>query len=514
MESLGSGAILFAAHDQAILGHQQRLVDRVVEGSLDRETFLRNAGHLESFESLRAELRGDGGLTRNERATLNGEMKKLAGKMTALPHNQTEPEQPVDTQALGLLYDELKDGAVSNTDAVEELYWRSSQKYGQKVAERDGPVYGDERPKLRAALARDTSPRPAHDDPSGYGAFHPGTMQLIRQTIAIFPQLDGDGNGVVDRNEARSILTNYQDLGLTASQAATLYSRQAALAEVVDPGPASHEMMALEDLHGLLPENAGLIPNERANTALSLVSSRLSDQERRFIPSDLPLYYGADGPDGSKVAQGLEGSCWFLGTLPTLGSDQLKSILVPEGDHFRMSFADGSSQEVSPLNEAERRVYSRGDGTWSGLMEKGMAQKLAETGMDLKGGLTQDALRLLTGANCQVTFLGVRPEGDGPDYRDRSKLSRLLQTTLDGGGAVFTQVNGADFDPQISLVSDAKHAYTITAYDPATETVSLRNPWGQGEKADRDGIDDGNFTLSLTELAATFSLVITENLPA
>lgn len=511
-ESLGSGATLFATHDQAILGHQTRLIERVAQGELDRATFLRNVGHLESFETRRASLRGEGGLTRSERATLHGEMKKLAGKMTALPHHQSAPDQPVDEQALGLLYEEVREGVVSPREAVGELYWRTSQKYGQTVAGREGPVYADERPKLQAALSRHSRPRRvAEDSPVATGSsdLHPGTLSLVRRTIEIFPLLDTDGDGVVNRNEARTILTDYQQLGLTASQAATLYSRQAALAEVVDPGPASHELMALEDLHGLLPENVGLIPNERAQSALSQVSSRLADQERRIVSAQMPLYLSADGPDGSKVAQGLEGSCWFLGTLPTIEPEQLESILAPEGDHYRMRFADGTSEKVSPLNEAERRVYSRGDGTWSALMEKGMAQKLARTGRDLKGGLTQDALQMLTGAKCDVTHLGLRPWA-GPDYRDRSNLAQLLTTTLEAGGAVFTQVNAVDFDPEVSLVSDAKHAYVITAYDAETETVSLRNPWGHGEKADRDGLDDGNFTLSLTELAATFSLVITE----
>lgn len=507
-QQLGSGASLFAMHDEAILGHQVRLVDRVVEGTLDRATFLQNVGHLESFESLRAELRGDGGLSRNERNTLNSEMKKLAGKMVALPHNQTEPAHPVDKPALGRLYDELASGVVSKTDAVEELYWRSSQKYGEVVAERQGPVYADERPKLRAALVKGYDLRPQEEPGPANVPYHKGTVELVRHAIAIFPELDLDSNGVVDRTEARSILTNYEKLGLTAAQAATLYSRQAVLAEVDTPGPASHEMMALEDLQGLLPENSGLVDSQRAHRALSLVSSRLADQERRKMPKDAPLYLGWK-PDGSKVAQGLEGSCWFLGVLPSLTSQEIEQTLVSEGDHFRMYFADGTSETIAPMNEAERRVYSRGDGAWSGLMEKGMAQKLGKMGRDLKGGLTQDALKMLTGAQCDVHFLNYRP-ASGPDYRDKDNLSRLLKSTLEAGGAVFTQVNEADFDPQISLVSDAKHAYTITAYDAETETVTLRNPWGKGEKADRDGSDDGNFQMSLSEVAATFSLVITE----
>ncbi len=513
-EHLGSGAALYATHDKAILGHQIRLVDRVVEGSIDRGSFVRSAGHLETFESQRAELRG-GGVTRAERAELARDMKKLAGKMHATPQNQTEPSAPYDRAGLSRLFDELSQGVVSKSDAVEELNWRCQQAYGETAGARDGVVYADERTKVRASLVQGQNlhkpqwhrPGTMADQPA---PLNPGTLALVRQALAVFPLLDQDSNGVVDRNEARSIITDYRALDLTAAQAATLYSRQALLAGVDSSGGPNGEMMAIEDLQALLPENVGMVDSGLVNYTLGQLSSRLTDQERRAMPRRMPLYLNeGDGPDGAKVGQGLEGSCWFLGVLPTLGAAQLEEILREEGEGYRMSFADGSSEFVKPLNPAERRVYSRGDGSWSGLMEKGMAQKLARTGDDIKGGLAQDALKALTGADCEVVFLNAGSAG-GPDYRNKANLSELLQTTLGNGGALFTQVNSSDFDPEVSLVSEARHAYTITGYDAESETVSLRNPWGHGEKADRDGEDDGNFTMSLTEVASTFSLVIAE----
>lgn len=504
----GGGAELYASHDQAVLGHHVRLVDRVVEGSLDKPSFLRNVGHLERFESLRAELRGGGGVTRRERAELRSEMKKLAGKMHALPHLHGRLQPTPGSEAVSRLYDELACGLVSKTDAVEELNWRSLRKYGEAVSERSGPIYADERAKLRASLAPEHGalPRLTGAAPS---VFPKEAVELVRQAIALFPQLDGDNNGVVCRNEAREIIANYATLGLSPSQAATLYSRHALLADVDSPGPASQEMMALEDLQALLPENTGLVEQGVVNATLGLLGSRLADQERRQLPEQMPLYLRPDGPDGTRVGQGLEGSCWFLSALGAVDSESLQSILMPEDEEYRMRFADGSSELVAPLNEAERRVYSRGDGTWSGLMEKGLAQKLGKAGRSLKGGLTQEALQLLTGAECDLFWLNARTP-NAPDMRDRKNLDRLLIGGLEAGKAMFTQVNAADFDPQVTLVSEARHAYTITGYDPESQTVSLRNPWGQGEKADRDGRDDGNFTMSLTEMAATFSLVIVE----
>ncbi len=505
MEDLGSGAVLFAVHDQAILDHQSRLVERALEGSLSKETFLRNVGHLESFEVRRAELRGEGGLTNGERAELANEMKKLAGKMNALPHHQTEPSHPTDKQALGALYDDLRNGVVDAEEATEELHWRSNVKYGQIVADRPGVIYGDERPKLRASLATPSAPAA----PSFLSEVRPEAVELVRKGLAVFPHLDANRDGLIDRAEARKLLTDSDSLNLTPAEAATLYSRQAILAEVVEPGAISHEQLSKRDLKALLPEHHGLAHPGRVAGALNLLDSRLADQNRRDLSHELPLYADPSGPNGSRVAQGLEGDCWLLGALPTLTSDEIRSLVTESEGGYQVHLADGTAEHVTPLSEAERRVYSRGDGAWSGLVEKAVAQRLGAVGLDLKGGRPQDALALLTGAECDVFSLVSRP-ASGPDLRDRAALGTLLQTTLESGGAVFTQANSVDYDPQQSLISDARHAYTVTGFDPESQTVSLRNPWGHGEKADRDGVDDGNFQMTLTEMAANMSLVITE----
>ena len=506
-EKLGSGAAIFAVHDKAILHHQSRLVERVLEGELSKDTFLRNVGHLESFEVRRAQLRGDGGLTLGERAELANEMKKLAGKMNALPHHQTEPAHPTNPQAVGALYEDLKNGNVSADEATDELHWRSNVKYGEVVAGRPGIVYGDERLKLRASMAVPSAPA----SPFFLAPVQPEALELVRKTLKAFPKLDANGDGLIDRGEARQLLSNSDSFGLTPAEAATLYSRQAILAEVVEPGSTSRDQMSKRDLKALLPEHHGLSQPDRVAAALNLLGSRLTDQNRRDLSQPLPLFVQPEAPSGSRVAQGFEGDCWLLGALPTLTSEEIKDLVQPTEGGFQVRFADGTQENVSPLTEAERRVYSRGDGAWSGLLEKVVAQKLGSVGLDLKGGLPQDALALLTGAQCDVFSLTDKPL-HGPDLRDRANLGILLENTLSRGGAVFTQANANDYDPQQSIISDARHAYTVTGYEPSTQTVSLRNPWGQGEKADRDGVDDGNFQLSLTEMTANMSLIVTEKL--
>lgn len=67
-----------------------------------------------------------------------------------------------------------------------------------------------------------------------------------------------------------------------------------------------------------------------------------------------------------------------------------------------------------------------------------------------------------------------------------------------------------DKDDKTEQGLQTKHEYSIENYDPATRTVTIRNPWGKGDPltADgkpRDGKDDGVFTMSLDEFQRTFS---------
>ena len=58
-----------------------------------------------------------------------------------------------------------------------------------------------------------------------------------------------------------------------------------------------------------------------------------------------------------------------------------------------------------------------------------------------------------------------------------------------------------------SRLSSGNHAYTVMGYDAKTQTVTVRNPWGQNELADRDGKDDGIFQMPLKEFHVNFPVV-------
>jgi hypothetical protein len=160
---------------------------------------------------------------------------------------------------------------------------------------------------------------------------------------------------------------------------------------------------------------------------------------------------------------------------------------------------------VAPLTEAERQVYSRADGDWSAYLEKAAAQSYAREGRDINGGFGTDAMQLLTGRGGRRIDLARGPEFGGPDYRDPAQLHRLLSSAMANGQMVSAGANSNDFDRGVSNLSSAQHAYAVVGYDPRNGTVTLRNPWGEDERGDRDSRNDGLFTMSIQEFQTTFS---------
>lgn len=505
-------ASLFSQQDQALLSRQNRLATLASEGRVTRDEFVHTAGTIEAFETFRAENR-ENGLTRRETKALSAALRDLENREQTAP--DIAKDSP-DAVRLASLFEDVASGALSKEEAVEELSWRGMKAYGSALLHRDGPLFADERPKLRAALAQNIDPFSKETSKKiSFGPYHPGTLELVEKGLLLFPQLDLNHDQIVDRAEARQILTNYENLGLTAAQAATLYSRQGQLADALDPGKASHEKLTVADLEALLPECGGPVDKENIAEVLTFLSGRLKSEESKDAP-EVPLYLTPEGPNPLKVHQGKEGDCWFLTAFPTMTTEQIREAVqpTPDGTGYTITFGDGSQEIVSPLNEAERRVYSWGDGAWSGIAEKGASQRLARTGEDIKGGQTQNALKMLRGATSRMVRLDRAPAETGADLRDKQNLANLLDETFKNGRAAFAGSLKDDFDEHVSAISAANHAYTIVGYDSAAETVDVRNPWGWHEKADRDGIDDGKATLKLTEFLANFSRITIEDGPA
>ena len=150
------------------------------------------------------------------------------------------------------------------------------------------------------------------------------------------------------------------------------------------------------------------------------------------------------------------------------------------------------------------------DGLWATILEKGYAQwltKRLESFFDPgprdpfeevgSGGQPAAVIRVLTGKEVDVDTLSVT----------RLSVTRRKLAEALSHGRVVTATIGRGSRPK-GLVNH--HVYTVLAYDPKTDTVTLRNPWGHTEPTDsvgktKDGKNDGIFRVKVSELDRHFS---------
>lgn len=473
--------------DNKVLEAQTKLSHAVAKGQVSVGEFCDSVGDLEQFAKLQAEFRADG-FTKEESTELTRAFK-TCGQDTPVKIDPT----------LKALFQQTQGGQISSAELTEELNWRTQRSYGEVVAHRSGPIFQEERAKLRAYLY---VPRRAKANPVAESVFHPGLPALARKGLEMFERLDRNNDQNVDRAEARQILTDYTELGLSPAEAATLYSCQEEFAALVDP-KHSGEDLRREDLELL----AGPLP-QKVDRSLSETVSKISkryDAQLRLETLPEERFKKGELFQPSNVQQGLEGSCWLLCNLPALTDEELGRVVQPEGESFRITLADGRDTLVTPLNEVERRVYSRGDGAWSGLVEKGISQILEESGKDINGGFARVGRKMLSGHDSERLSLTDAPDHDKPDLRDRETLFQTLEHAFSKGSAVFAVAEKSDYDKEISEISSAAHAYTVLDINRETDTVVVRNPWGHNERADLDGHNNGLFELTQDQFLANFS---------
>ena len=477
--------------DNQLLKSQSKLVDRVLKNEVSLPEFQSAIDNFQESAAEHAQLR-PGGVTQKEWRDLTKRLKQTKS-----------PSEIVVQPATLELFEALQSGSLATEEAVDELNWKSEQKYGEEASLRDGIIFRDERPKLRAHLY---SGKSAAKAPDTEAFLHPKLESFLQDIKSIFPQLDQNGDRVIDRIESRQILSHFQELGISPSTATTFYSRQKEIASAHEPEAGNLEV-SLNDLNTLAPHNHPTEPNTEFQNAVSRISKRLDFEENRPSLEETPFTLGQNF-EPSNVHQGREESCWVLCNLPNLNSEELEQIIQPEGEQYRLSLKDGRSTLVSPLNEAERRIYSHGDGQWSGLLEKGISQLLAEENRHISGGPASEAREFLAGEKLQQkTLLKKDNRPDAPELRDRNVLFETLETTLDTGGVVIASALPEDFEKGISEISAAGHGYTVLGINREQDELTLKNPWGRGEAADHDGTNDGIFTLTQDQFFANYSLI-------
>lgn len=193
--------------------------------------------------------------------------------------------------------------------------------------------------------------------------------------------------------------------------------------------------------------------------------------------------------------------------------ESIQNMISPREDgQYEVRFPGRNPEIVAPPTETEQLVYANGNGSWVQVLEKAADQVMEARGGDINGDQNTTAYEILTGASGRH----IITNGSLSDYnyggsssveQDPARLGHQLEQSFSEGRLVNAYSSQGHSDLYMSRLSTGNHAYTVMGYDSESGMVTVRNPWGQNETADRDGQNDGLFQMPLQEFHASFPVV-------
>lgn len=246
------------------------------------------------------------------------------------------------------------------------------------------------------------------------------------------------------------------------------------------------------------------------------------------------------------VKQGMFGDCMFESTLASLANTEegrkliSQMITVDADGSYVVRFPGDKNTPITITKEdLERSEANKGQAMWSRVLEAayieyvktspltGWAAELGDRPYPTRAMSSGGIMRLLTGAETAVDYLTGFSLGNGNfagiGATSIENLGLDLEEAMKNGIAVTAGIDNAVLarlvadDPtrQIDPLVPA-HAYSVIGYDPATKTVTVRNPWGYMDGAlNQPGstaggithVGDGVLTMSLETFYGKFNSV-------
>lgn len=338
----------------------------------------------------------------------------------------------------------------------------------------------------------------------------PPATDFTRVVRDHFDAWDRNDDGILSPDDVRAAARDRSITGRPAAALATLVTRLDDIESLSDDQWGFEDGIHRRDLARI--EAMAASSNADEASAAGAFANRMHYAERRVRNTHRALF--ADpmaGPSLSAMRQGMIGDCWVLASLGALVDRDPQAVvdMIEEqrNGNYRVTFPDGRSVTVAPPTDAELGFLGTAgaDGLWVPVMEKAIGERYQQdywfstTELDHEpigdGGHRREAIEILTGnpaVNISTGRGRRRPS-------DAQFLARLATAQAEGRiMAAGRTVN----DDEAGIPK--RHAYSVIDVNVEAQTVTIRNPWGNGEheNADgrpRDGRDDGVMVLSIGE---------------
>ena len=229
-------------------------------------------------------------------------------------------------------------------------------------------------------------------------------------------------------------------------------------------------------------------------------------------------------PSFELLQQGPPGDCYFFSATGWMAknrpADIMSAITRLEDGRYRVHFPNGDEATVTPPTDAELAINDSDstlqDGLWMSVLEKATGTIQARTirksadipdptvAIDIAGVPIASVVQRWSGREVKKYPLGRRA------HREQVRNGLIRMT---GNKSLATALLLRP--PPAKLPYD--HVYAIMAFNPATDTVTIWNPWGtdftpDGPSCAANGYErkKGIFYLSLEEFMSFYSFLAIE----
>jgi hypothetical protein len=344
------------------------------------------------------------------------------------------------------------------------------------------------------------------------------SITLKDSLINNFKLFDKNNNGYISINEVKSLI---KDSNIKGDQAVSLGILNFIMSN------KENDNLSITDL-SMLDTSKPIFKSQNSNKKLSLddikndmesklkEANKYKDSNGKFI-----LPKSAKDIDFKDVKQGYLGDCYLIATLSSIAKQKPNELVKMIKDNndgtFTVNFGDKKVNVSSPT-DTEIALGSQGK-SFIPIIEKAYAKYQNESSFiksenpydKISSGRTTlllgKTIKELTNNNYDTDLLEIRTSIASFDASSKKETINKINNALKENKVIITST-----EQNNSLNIAGNHAFSIIGFDPKTNTVEIRNPYGKGDPLDhnllaKDGSNDGIFKISLEELYKNFTLI-------
>jgi hypothetical protein len=340
--------------------------------------------------------------------------------------------------------------------------------------------------------------------PAAPAALSNGAEQFFATVRANFTAFDRNHDGRLTREE---IEIDMQDRRITGSAAAALAAlKLGATRSNYLNQTKSYTLADIDAMENTLRTGQRLAPNFVKYFVIGL-------KKQHGVPRQL---FAAGVPHLAAIDQSWTTDCYFLSTVGALAQANpraLVRLIKPDGDGtYTVAFPGKQPVRLGTPTDSELAAYSDAtDGIWLSLLEK--AYGVVRIKDEPKQARTYEPLDSVDFRTGNPSVVGILTGHTFKEINLPQKSHRPADARLfaDFRGAL----RGAFDGHRAVMLGNSHHVYAITGYDPATDMVTLHNPYNRsGKEKLIDGSEyqssGGFFTLPTTKVVDNFNYVYVE----